>query len=148
MSIIDTITTDDFKSNFYRDFAYADNQSDYTKIIDNDINKAFREACSNFNENLFEDEEEQKMAFLYLAAFYLVLDIKNSSAGLNSSFVGFTTSKSVDNVSESFYIPDWIKKNPVYSIYMNNGYGQKYISLLYPRLIGGMYLVKGETTID
>lgn len=148
MSILDTITVEDFKKYFYRDFSFATDQSDYTKIVDADIEKAFGEAYASFNEGLFSTQDEKKMVFLYLTAFYLVLDIKNSTAGLNSSFNGIVSSKSVDNVSESYYIPEWMKNNPLYSTYMTNGYGMKYLNLLYPRLVGNIFISKGATTID
>ncbi len=148
MSILDTITVEDFKNYFYRDFSFATDQSDYTKIVDADIEKAFGEAYASFNEDLFSTQDEKNMVFLYLTAFYLVLDIKNSTAGLNSSFNGIVSSKSVDNVSESYYIPEWMKNNPLYSTYMTNGYGMKYLNLLYPRLVGNIFISKGATTID
>ena len=133
---------------------YNDSTDNY--LSDNDIEKAIAEAMMGFNFSLFNDIDlindtmtETTLALLYLTAFYLVLDIKNSTAGLSSNaYTSFTASKSVGNVSESFGIPTWASSNPMYSMYMDNGYGKKYLSYLIPRVTGWFYLSKGATTWD
>ncbi|MEE0061554.1 MAG: DUF4054 domain-containing protein [Acutalibacteraceae bacterium] len=133
---------------------YNDTTENY--LSDTDIQKAIAEATMGFNEALFDNEKiladgltECKLAMLYLTAFYLVLDIKNSTSGLSSNaYTSFTTSKSVGNVHESFGIPSWAMNNPMYSLYLDNGYGKKYLSYLIPRITGWFYLSKGATTWD
>lgn len=132
---------------------YQDSEENY--LSDTDIEKAIAEAYLAFNASLFNDNEiaetyigDRKLAYMYLVAFYLVLDIKNATSGLSSNaYASFTASKSVGNVSESFGIPTWVQANPMYSIYLDNGYGKKYLSYLIPRITGWFYLSRGGITI-
>lgn len=133
---------------------YKDSEENY--LSDSDIEKAIAEAMIGFNFSLFDDitlingtMTESTLAMLYLVAFYLVIDIKNSTTGLSSNaYTSFVSSKSVGNVHESYGIPSWATNNPMYSLYMDNGYGRKYLSLLIPRISGWFYLSKGATTWD
>lgn len=131
---------------------YNDSTDNY--LSDEDIEKAINEARAGFNAELFENNPKQgfcevKMVFLYLVAFYVVLDIKNSSSGLSSNaYTTFTASKSVGNVHESYGIPQWVQSNPMYALYLDNGYGKKYLSFLIPKITGFFYLSKGATTWD
>ena len=117
-------------------------------IQDSDIMRAFKEAKVNFNAGLFGDDDTIKMVFLYLAAHYLVIDLNNAMNPLAMGFMGFTQSKSVGSVSESFALPDFVTRNAALSQYMQTGYGAKYVSLIYPYLIGNVLLIKGKTTLD
>lgn len=186
-SIIDRITTDDFKALFVRDFPflplwnscksyfvgdivyfgcdfykattnnkcscpsdletwelYQGDESDY--ITEFDIEKALSEARVNFNVNLFQDSEKAKLVFLYLTAHYLVIDLNNASNPLALGVMGFTQSKSVGSVSESYGIPQWIMNSQTLGLYAQTGYGRKYLSLISPYLIGNLILSKGQTT--
>lgn len=116
-------------------------------IQDSDILRAFNEAKVNFNAALFGDDDTVKMVFLYLAAHYLVIDLSNAMNPLAMGFMGFTQSKSVGSVSQSFALPDFVTRNAVLSQYMQTGYGAKYVSLIYPYLIGNVVLIKGRTTV-
>ena len=124
---------------------YNDSVDNY--IQDSDIERAFAEAKVNFNPNLFTDDTTAIMVFLYLAAHYLVIDLNNAANPLAMGFMGFTQSKSVGSVSQSFALPDFVTKNAVLSQYMQTGYGAKYVSLIYPYLIGNVVLIKGRTTL-
>lgn len=122
-------------------------ESEDSYITDSDIEKAINEANLSFNKDLFEDCESKKMGLMYLTAYYLVVDIKNGSAGVSSNgYAAFTSSKSVGNVSEGFGIPAWVSNNPMYSIYLDNGYGKKYLSFIIPRINGWFYMAEGSTT--
>lgn len=117
-------------------------------LQESDIEKAIREATLAFNEELFDTCEDKSLAMLYLTAYYVVIDIKNATSGLSSNaYNTFVSSKSVGNVSESFGLPSWVTGNPMYSLYMDNGYGKKYLSLVVPRITGWIYLSKGATTV-
>lgn len=124
---------------------YNDTVDNY--IQDSDILRAFNEAKINFNANLFSDDDTIKMVFLYLAAHYLVVDLNNSMNPLAMGFMGFTQSKSVGSVSESYALPSFATNNQVLSQYMQTGYGRKYVSLISPYLIGNIMLIRGRTTI-
>lgn len=61
---------------------------------------------------------------------------------------GIVASKSVGSVSESYSIPQWMLNNPTFSMYAQNGYGRKYLSLIQPFLVGNIILSKGATTAE
>lgn len=122
------------------------NDSVNNYIQDSDIMRAFNEAVINFNVNLFTDQNSAIMVFLYLAAHYLVIDLNNAANPLAMGFMGFTQSKSVGSVSESYGIPQWMLNNQVLSAYAQTGYGRKYLSLIHPYLIGNVLFFPGRTT--
>lgn len=154
MITVADITVDDFKDHFVRDFSYAipsgetesiyDCQRDY--VMDADITKAYAEAGINFNEGLFSTDDQLKISFLYLAAHYLVNDLQTSAQGLGSGSMFPVSSRSVGPVSETYAVPDWIAKDPVWSMYATTRYGLKYISLVKPLLIGNVVVYEGATT--
>ena len=119
----------------------------FNYITDDDIRKAMAQALTAANEDFGEDDDEKKRIFLHLVAFFLVLDLKNASAGLNSSYAGLVASKSVGSVSTSYNFPQWIINSPLYSIYSQNGYGLKYLSLILPYLGCTVLFSTGRTTL-
>lgn len=116
-------------------------------IQDADIMRAFKEANVNFNAGLFGADDTTKMVFLYLAAHYLVIDLNNAMNPLAMGFMGFTQSKSVGSISESYAVPQWMLNNAILSQYVQTGYGRKYLSLIQPYLVGNIIFVPGRTTI-
>ena len=120
---------------------YNDHIENY--ISDTDIQKAFSEARINFNQNLFSTCEEIKIAFCYLTAHYLVIDLNNANNPFALGSMGITQSKSVGSVSESYGIPQWIMNDKNLSLYAQTGYGRKYLSLIIPRLTGNIIFTKG-----
>jgi hypothetical protein len=112
-------------------------------ISDKDITNAYAEACVNFNASLFNSDEDVKLAYLYLAAHFLVYDL--NVGGVESSANGQLASRSVGNVSEGYTVPQWILDNPAYSFLAKTNYGLKYINLIGSRLIGQFFTVKGAT---
>lgn len=137
------VTTDEFRNWFQRDFPFSDTDPN-EGIMDCDILKAFSEASFVYNKELF-DEQEGPIAFLYLAAHYLVIDLKNSSTGLKGAFNGLMTNKSVGSVSVGYSMPNWILENPIYSLIAQTPYGVKYLSLMVARCVGNFCIVKGAT---
>lgn len=115
-------------------------------IQDADIMRAFKEANVNFNAGLFGDDDTIKMVFLYLAAHYLVIDLNNAMNPLGMGFMGFTQSKSVGSVSQSFALPQWMLNNAILSQYAQTGYGRKYLSLIQPYLVSNIIFIPGRTT--
>lgn len=123
----------------------VENEDKYNYIMDEDIQKALTQAIVNGKE--FGDNcNEVRNIFLHLVAFYLVVDLKNSSQGVNSSFVGIVQSKSVGDVSESYAVPQWLQNSPMYSLYGQNGYGLKYLSLIAPYLACTVLFSRGNST--
>lgn len=116
-------------------------------VTEGDITKAMLQAKVAINKRFGDTDEEKIFIFLHLVAFYLVLDKQNSAMGANSSFNGIVASKSVGDVSESYSIPSWLQNNPLYSIYAQNGYGLKYLSLIVPYLANTIRIFRGRSTL-
>jgi hypothetical protein len=117
----------------------------YNYILDEDIEKAFQEAQIVFNQSLFGTDAQITLGYLYLAANYLVNDIRASQSGLSGKGAFSVTSRSVGNVSESYGIPEAYLNNPVYQFYTQSPYGLKYLSLVLPQLVGNVGAVFGAT---
>lgn len=115
-------------------------------VTDSDIEKAMGQAKINANERFGADDDEKIIIFLHLVAFYLVMDLKNSASGVNSTYTGIVASKSVGDVSESYNFPQWLVNSPIYSMYSSNGYGMKYLSLIMPYLSVTILFSRGGTT--
>ena len=113
---------------------------------DSDILNAMAEARVNFNKGLFTDCCTAKLVFLYLTAYYLTVDFQNAMSPMAGG--GIVQSKSVGSVSEGYAIPQWMLNNATLSMYAQNGYGRKYLSLIRPYLVGNIILSKGRTTTD
>ena len=145
---IDTITAQHFKDYFDRGFNYAPASApdDPQYIRDSDIENALEQAGVNFNESLWDDDSQRKLAFLFLAAHYLCMDMKMQQAGINSTSQFMIAAKSVGDVSASYAIPQTFLNSPIYSYYTTTQFGMKYISLVYARTIGRVSVIFGATT--
>ena len=119
------------------------NETVHNYIQDTDIEKAFEEADLNFNASLFTCCNKWQLVFCYLAAHYLVIDLNNALNPLALGTMGFTQSKSVGSVSESYGIPQWIMNDPNLGMYAQTGYGRKYLSLIRPYLVGNIIFTPG-----
>lgn len=137
-------TVSDFKNYFVRDFPFGFDISKH--VVDADIERAISEASIKINQSIFCDQDEFTIAFQYLTAHILAMNIKNSSQGLSSSFEWPYSSKSVGSVSVGQSIPESVLSNPLYAYYAKTGYGVEYLMLIYPRLIGVGFTVAGGTT--
>lgn len=187
-NIYETVTVEQFKEYFFRDFSYlplwqagkiyfiddvvyyennfykslidnnttlptdtenwkATQDSTLNYVTDEDIKRAMSQAYINANYKFGSNDEERIMIYLHLIAFYLVMDWRNASAGVNSSYSGLVQSKSVGDVSESYYFPQWLINSPLYSIFSQNGFGMKYLSLIIPYLSVTIMFSKGRSTI-
>ena len=155
----DDIVFDEFTETFYKSLI-DNNTSDlsdaeswvkikadkYAYITDSDIEKAMSQAKLNSNSRFGDSCNDKVTIYLHLVAFYLCLDIQNASSGVNSSYTGTIASKSVDGVSVSYNIPQWLMESPIYSIYSQNGYGMKYLSLIAPYLACTVLFSTGRST--
>lgn len=186
-TLYNTVTVEQFKEYFFRDFSFLPlwvegkvyfngdivfyNQNFYTSLADNntalptnteswkvtqgnqydyvtdaDIERAMSQAMISINARFGSDDETKILIYLHLVAFYLVMDWKNAQAGTSSSYSGFVASKSVGDVSESYNFPQWVTNSPVYSMYLSNGFGMKYLSLIIPYLSCTVLFSRGRTT--
>ena len=112
-------------------------------VSDLDITNAYAEACVSFNDKLF-DADEMVLAYLYLAAHFLVNDL--NAGGSEGGGVGLANSRSVGNVSESYSIPQAYLDNPQFAFLSKSSYGTKYLNMVIPRLVGNMASVCGATS--
>jgi hypothetical protein len=133
----------DFKTYFSRDFVFSSSPS--TGITDADLNRAFSEATMNFNPTLFETPNDQT-AFFYLAAHQLCTNLQTALQGKNSVPFFPVASRSVGAVLEAYSVPAWVAENPILSGYSTTRYGQHYLLMLYPRMIGRVTVQQGATT--
>ncbi len=142
-SLVDNNTTPPTTEEMWQ--AVRGNVNDY--VTDADITRAMSQAYVNANYRFGSTDEERVMIYLHLIAFYLVMDWRNASAGVNSGYSGLVASKSVGDVSESYNFPQWMVNSPLYSLYSSNGYGMKYLSLIIPYLSCTILFSPGRSTI-
>jgi hypothetical protein len=143
----------DFQAYFTRDFNYG---SGPTNVTPADIQRGLNEAVMVFNPGLWSSTTEQMVAYLYVAAHFMVLNIQeagglsaqNLSRGVQSKGGGTIESKGVGSVNVSFAVPDFVRQSPILSQFMRTDYGQKYIQLITPRLVGNVTVVAGEFPIN
>lgn len=136
-------TIDDFKNYFTRDFPYGIDPN--TSVLDADIGKAFGQVNFALNPALFTSQENYTLGYLWLAAHWLVTDLRASSQGISGQYNWLESSKSVGSVSEGFSIPDRIMQNPLFAMYSKSNYGSKYLQLLLPALTGQVFIAPGRT---
>lgn len=127
-------------------WAVTDPQPDVDSYVqDIDITRAFAEAMVTFNQALLTSNANIQMAFLYLAAHYLVNDFRAAMGGLSGSGAYPVSSRSVGSVSEAYSIPAEYLENPAYAYLAGSAYGMKYLSMLWPMLVGNVVAVQGWT---
>jgi len=143
------VTIADFKTRFVRDFKYG---TGLDKVMDSDISAAMTDALTMFNPSLF-STADGKVAFLYATAHYLVINVQaagglgsnNQGLGVGNESEGTLSGKSVGGVSLNFISPpDIVSKNPTLLQFWKTDYGQKYLGMLVPKLVGPFGYVYGE----
>jgi hypothetical protein len=138
-----TPTVADFKARFDRDFSYATDQTDKSKVRDVDVTRGINSAGINFNPAIWPDQATFAEAFLLLAAHFLCVNILNSSQGLGSQSTWLMNQKHVSSMSGSYAIPEQVKEDMFLSRLATTGYGSEYLFLLAPLLIGNFQSVAG-----
>ena len=126
------VTISDFKNYFVRDFCYG--QVPET-IMDCDIAKALNEAKNFINQGIIPCNK-LLIAFYYLAAHFLVLNIRMAFNGVQSVGQQIIQNNNITEVSESYAIPSKFINNAVVNAYAKTDYGLKYLSIVLPNLIG------------
>jgi hypothetical protein len=143
----------DFKARFTRDFQYSPGAD---QIVDADIQNALNDAVSLFNQSLWSSATETTTAFLFLAAHMLVMNLRpaggpmavNVGKGARSGGGGVVLSKSVGSVSLTYAIPQRIQNSPILGPFMRTDYGQRYLQMLAPRLVGNVAVAAGPVDSD
>lgn len=143
-----TIGVADFKSYFARDFRYVPTQVGCPAegVMDSDIEKALSEASQQINVSLFCQDSIAQTAYLYLSAHCLVENIQMSAQGLDSVSSWTANNRSVGSVSEGYQVPDWVSKDPYLSGFASTRYGQRYLQIIRPLLVGNVAVIDGMTT--
>lgn len=139
-------TVDDFKTYFTRDFPYGTDPQ--TSILDADIAKAYGQVNFQINCSLFNKQENYTLGYLWLAAHYLVVDIRASSQGIAGRYNWLEVSKGAGNLNSGYAIPQRILDNPTFAMLAQTRYGAKYLELLLPSLIGVVFIAPGHTGAD
>ena len=182
--IYDTITVEDFKAQFVRNFPYLpvydaskvyfegdevysepnfyqsmvdnnsapltddkswqvidDSVSNY--VTDSDIERSKVEAIASFNVGLTSSPEAARLVFLYLWAFYLPYDLSLAQGGAYGNVNFPVTDVTVGSVHEAYYVPKAYLEDPILSFYARNGFGLKYLNLVYAQTVGNVKAVAG-----
>lgn len=136
-------TVAEFQAFFTRDFPFGTDQE--TMVLDADIGKAFQMANMAINPELWQGQGPYTIGYMYLAAHYLVMNLRASSQGVNGQFNWLQSSKGAGALSEGFAIPQQVLDNPLWSIYFKTNYGSQYMQLMLPLLVGQVFIVRGTT---
>lgn len=141
-----------FKKLFSRDFPYCAVDYSYSAyngspdcITDHDIERAILESESEFAGGCL-SKEKKDLAFLYLVAHNLIINLRNSNQGVASSYGFIEASKSVGSVSVSYQVPESVSKDPYLSSLFSTGYGSKYYNMIRTCLRPLPFVVCGRTT--
>lgn len=139
----------DFKAMFRREFVYG---TGFDSVQDEDITRAIGEANPNFNQALFDLLADQTTAFLYLVAHIMVVNIQTAGGlsaiprgrGVRNVGEGIVVSKGIGQASVSYQVPpERIASSPTLLYFYQTTFGQRYMQLVTPRLIGNMSVVAG-----
>ena len=136
----------DFQAYFFRDFPYGTDKN--TSVLDQDIANAFQMTNININPGLFSSQSDYTVGYLLLSAHYLVMNLRQSSQGINGQFAFLEQSKGVGGINSSQAIPQRILDNPNWSMLMKTNYGAQYIQILLPALSGQMFSVPGSGLVS
>ncbi len=142
----------DFKTLFTRDFVYGGTTGGLDTVLDSDIQRGITEAQMVFNSGLWASLSDANLACCYVAAHFMVLNIqgagglavKNRGLGVQSKGGGTIESKGVGSVNVGFAVPNYVRESPILSQFMRTDYGQFYLQLLTPRLVGNIAVVSGS----
>lgn len=146
-------TVSDFKFRFVRDFKFSDGPDN---VMDADIVNALADAVPLFNQSLWSSPAEISTAYLFLAAHMLVLNIQAAGGasaiklgkGLGNTGGGVISSKSVGSLNVAYAIPERVANSPVLSQFMKTDYGQRYLHMVAPRLVGNVSIAGGPVDFD
>lgn len=139
-SAVNNNTSDDFTDTDYWTPS-AGNITDY--VTDCDIERAYKEANVTFNDGLCGTDEDAQIMYLYLSAFYLAYDLSVAAGGAYGSVNFPATGVKVGSVSEQYYVPKTYLEDPILGFYARNGFGLKYLNMVYPRMVGNVGVAAG-----
>ncbi len=139
-------TITDFQNFFVRDFPYGTDVT--TTVTTNDIGSAYSSVNAfSLNQGLYSNQASYTLGYLYMAAHFLVQNLRASSQGINGQFNWLQQSKGAGSVNEAFAIPERVLHSPMWSMFTKTNYGMMFLQLISPRLIGNIISVQGTTRI-
>lgn len=136
-------TVQNFQAQYFRDFPYGLSNGDLTTVQDADIQAAINKTALFINPALYTNQAAYNNGFLALSAHYLVLSLRASSQGIAGQWPWMVTSKGVGGVSEGITIPEWVLRNPMWSVLTTTNYGMDFLFGVLPNLVGQMFTVFG-----
>lgn len=134
---------EDFKTYFLRDFPYSSDIN--AGVTDTDIVNAFNLTNVNWNPAFWSSQQNFNIAYFYLSAHFLCLNLRASSQGINGQYNWIQQSKSVQGVAEGFTIPERISGNPFFAQLTKTNYGAQYFQLVLPYLVAPISIAVGRT---
>lgn len=133
----------------------------FDSVQDADIERALAEASIMFNPGLWDSttpvgtSSEAGIAYMYLAAHLMVISIQQMAGGLSAvprgkgvrnSPEGVLVSAGVGPASVNYQVPPpRVAENAVLMDLFRTTFGQRYIAMLEPRLIGNVLVVSGRS---
>lgn len=143
-------TLNDFKKRFARDFKYG---SGPDTVMDSDIANAMQDALLVFNPGLF-SVADGWLGFLYIVAHYVRINIEaagglalqNEGLGTENQAEQVLSGAGISGVSKNYVEPpDWVKRIPILQQFWLTTYGQKYVAMVQPKLVGNVGAVMGPS---
>jgi hypothetical protein len=134
-----------FIAQFQGDFPYTNDAGTLTGVNNTDINTALLLMSYNINQGLFPDQTAYTLYSLYLAAHYLVLNIRQRTQGWTGNYPWMESSKGVGPASQSFALPEELTKNPSYAHLGKTYYGVQYFMFVYPFLKANCFALFSRT---
>lgn len=119
-----------------------DTNLDY--VQDFDVRRALLAAGVNFNAALWADQPTFTYAFCLKAAHFLCVNLKASTQGLRGRGGEWLRNAfSVGDISAAYTLPDKIVKSPILGPLLETTYGNQYLQLVAPQLVGNVMAAVG-----
>lgn len=141
-----TITVDDFKAYFVRQFTYG---SSPPAVMDSEIQTQINEASMVFNFGLYPQDSAGgdtigQTALEWLTAHFLqtYLDGADSQGQPDAQ----QSARAAGGISESLVVPEWMTEG-VFAQFATTMYGRRFLMLTKPYLDGGVFSVPGQTQV-
>lgn len=142
-------TLADFKARFgKRDFKFGDGTD---AVTDKDVADAMQDAMSVFNARLFSAADGWK-GFLFLTAHFVRTNVEasgglspvNEGLGVENQGEQVLSGAGVSGVSTNYLEPPaWVKRFPLLQQLWLTRYGQQYVFMVQPKLVGSVGAVAG-----
>lgn len=147
-------TVGDFKTYFSREFNYS---SGLDSVTDNDITRALGEVPPLYNQALLDTTTDQINAYLYIAAHLMVMNIQGAGGlsaiprgrGVRNVGEGVAVAKGVGQANVTYQVPpDRVSSSPTLLYFFRTDFGQRYLAMVAPRLIGNIAVVCGPNQVS